>query len=322
MKWLTLTALLLLVLAGCQEKKQAAVYAQSSPEPRGGLVVIHQSEPNAPGGNDTTIDTNAPREIGSRQMTLFDVTSQLPEGEGALRYVSAFAVPSERGAFLFLETEDSQLHRAWALVAQDPFPRLAELTAALGLAQNNGWYSETHGLPMNFGGQIRVDYAGGETIRISDNQSPVLDRQAGEQIAALFGELMAGEQVALPKPEDLTGIRFEEVREGGDFTRAELTLLPDGTAVNQKTSKYGDSVYESEKPVEAETVNALRENLNATGLLAWSGLPDNGFRLDGEKKLTFLFSDGSQVEVENDRLLPGQLSMGFFNVELEMSTKH
>ncbi len=108
----------------------------------------------------------------------------------------------------------------------------------------------------------------------------------------------------------------------GGFTRAELSILPDGTGSNKKRSRYDDpKVYESEKPVDRETVDAIKKNVADTGLLAWAGLPDCSY-ISGDKRLTFVFSGGERISVRGGRNVPDQLSGGFFNVELEMTVKH
>ena len=55
----------------------------------------------------------------------------------------------------------------------------------------------------------------------------------------------------------------------------------------------------------------------------WFGdLPSNGFSYRIDKQLTFVFDDGREIIVKNDRLVPDQIGRGFFNIELEMTTKH
>ena len=302
--------------------------------PDDGIVVLKQTEPMMCGGTDAYQDTRAPKVIESTDMVLFDATSALggiicPQEElpsKPLAYLSAFAVPAKAGTLLYLETAQDNYgdHTvAWALVKESPFPGLVTLVRECDLARQNGYHSETHGLPQNFGGSVRIRYASGEAISFSDNQCPILSPKTAERIAALFAEAMAGERVSLPDVSALTAIRYAEEREDGGFTRATLTLLPDGSGVNAKTSRYDDpTVFESEQPVDAETVAAIRRTIEVCGLLAWEGLPYNGFALAQNKSLTFVFADGREIAVQSDRQLPYGLQNGFFKIELEMTTKH
>ena len=51
---------------------------------------------------------------------------------------------------------------------------------------------------------------------------------------------------------------------------------------------------------------------------AWENLPYSGYDGNSNKKITFVFDNGEEVTVLGDRLLPGQLHKGFFDIELEM----
>lgn len=291
------------------------------------VVVISQTKPDACGGTDATLDKKAPKEIASEDMILFDVTSAL-NGDGAPGHVSAFAAPAGKGSFLFLSVGEGFRSRdekkcAWALVKENVFPRLVELVRECSLAKKNGFHSETHGLPENYGGSVSVEYASGERISFSDNQSPVISDETGGKIADLFGRFMKGESISLPVLSDLKAIRFEEIRDNGGFTKALLSLNPDGTGINEKKSRYDDpKVYESAKTVEKETVDAIKKNIADTGILAWSDLPDGRFSFGGKKTLSFVFADGAEITVSDGKLLPSQISRGFFNIELEMTAKH
>ena len=283
-------------------------------------------------------DTKAPKEILSEDMILFDVTSALSRGyipsEGKrnsvekLGYVSAFAAPVSNGTFLFFEKGDSfqkraQKTRSWAYVKEDVFPSLVRFVRDRDIAKSNGFNSTTHGLPENFGGSVDIRYASGEKISFSNNQQSIITLAAGAEIANLFTKAMNGEKVELPVVSSLKEIRFEELRKNGGFTKAVLTIQPDGTGINAKQSKYDDpKIYESEKPIDAETVVAIKKNIEDTGILAWSDLPSNGFSYGIDKQLTFVFTDGTEIEVPENRLLPDQIQSGFFDIEMELAVKH
>ncbi len=296
-----------------------------------GIVIIKKTPPCVCGGTDAYIDTKAPKEITSGDMTLFDVTSAFRTlavaGADRLDYVSAFAAPVGDGTFVFLETREysdyDEPHREWALLKENIMPELTALAREHGLAKNNGYHSQTHGLPENFGGSVDIRYASGERISASDNQCPVISYDAGVAIADAFRAALKGERETLPDLSALTEIRYTEEREDGGFTRATLTINPDGTGTNAKTSRYdGPAVYENEKPVDAETVAAIRGSIGSCGMLAWADLPESGFKYGSEKTLAFVFADGGVITVSGGKRLPDQLGGGFFNIELEMTTKH
>ena len=305
--------------------------------PGDGAAEIRGPEPEMCGGSRTTRDDGAPTEIKSNDMYLFSATSALggmalapqePDPGEKLGYISAFAAKADGGFFLFLEKrigfgQFAERQVDLALVKEDVFPSLCAIVRECGLAKRNGFHSYTNGLPENFGGSVTVMYSSGEKIGFSNNQSPIISPVDARRISSLFGMALKGERVPLPRAEALKEIRFDDKRENGGFTRAALTLLPDGTAVNKKACRYeGTQVYESEKPVDAETVAFIKRNIDNNCMLAWSGLPESGFRELSEKTLTFVFAGGKEIAVRSGLSLPAQISGAFFNIELEMTTKH
>lgn len=296
-----------------------------------GIKILSQPKPQTCGGTTTTLDTKAPKEISSTDMILFQVSSALPyraNEQPELGFVSAYAARSCGGTFLFLEKGDIPRRRAeketcFALVKENIMPALCELVRECDLAKNNGFHSKTHGLPENFGGDIDIRYESGERISVSNNQSPIISYQTGVKIAELFTSALSGEKIPLPDVSSLISIVFEEKRENGGFTNAALTFEPDGTGMNKKTCRYDDpKIYESTKPVEAETMEFIKNKIEQTGIFAWSDLPDSGFSFIGDKQLTFIFKDADSITVKYGKILPDRIQGGFFAIELEMTTKH
>ena len=302
-----------------------------------GIVILKQTRPDECGGTDAYQDTKAPKEILSREMTYFSARSALGRGSGGpceggeghagLEYICAYAAPGREGSFMFLETKDSPwedegVRRSWAYVKSDVFPALADLVSECGLAKDNGYHSVTHGLPEDFGGSVDVEYKSGETVSFSDNQCPVISPDTAGRIAAFFGSEMAGEAVRLPDLSSLVSVRFDETRKDGGFTRAELTVLPDGTGTVRKACRYsGPDTYETENAAGAEKVSAVKDTVSSTGLLAWTGLPGTASVTGNEKSLTFVFRDGRTVTVPDGRRVPDRIRRGFFDIELEISVK-
>ena len=300
-----------------------------------GIIVLKKTDPCECGGTDATLDTKAPKKIASKEMVLFDISSVLGrtilksdcEAE-TIHAFSAFAAPCFGGSFLYLETvpqygRSGGKNGEWALVSNNVFPELCALIDKYDVAERNGYHSKTHGLPENFGGEVDVRYASGERISFSDNQTPILKTDFGLAVVDLFRKAMRGDRIALPDVGLLREIRFEETRDNGGFTKAALTISPDGTGVNKKQSRYDNpTVYESEKPVDAETVSGIASEIEKNALLAWPGLPESGYSYGKNKTLTFVFDGGEERTFRGDRSVPIRLHNGFFNVELEMTVKH
>lgn len=297
------------------------------------IIYLSKPDPVACGGRTAKLDKSAPHVITSRDIVYFEVFSAL-HGDavgsdgGPIGYISAFAAPDGEGTFIMLQEsewprESAERRASWAWIKGSVFPALAEIAEKHEFAKNNGYSSFTHGLPENFGGAINVKYASGEKIYVADNQGAVLTTEAATDIAKVFGDALKGERIAIPKAERIAAIRFYEKRKNGGYTVAELTIAPDGTAVNRKESKYdGPTVYNSEKAVDAATVANIRRNIDETGLLAWGGLPDTGYKSGSDSEMTFVFSDGSETTIRSGRLVPDAIKQGYFNVQLEITTKN
>lgn len=309
-----------------------------------GIVVLKQTKPYECGGTDATRDTKAPKEIVSQEMVLFEVKSRFSPvymasmtsandkdkeilSADRLEYINAFAAPDGENTFLFLQktvlANGLVNDCSWALVKENLMPSLTKLVRENELAKHNGYHSRTHGLPQDFGGSVNILYASGEKISFSNNQAPIIKSETGAEIAKLFMKAMDGEKAELPDVEKLKEIQFEEIRKDEGFTRAQLIFNEDGTGTNKKQSRYDDpTVYESEKPVEKEVIEAIKKHIRDTGLFAWADLPKSTYSFNQEKKLTFIFEDGTSVKIPGDRVVPDNFSRGFFNIELEMVTKH
>ncbi|MBO4798076.1 MAG: hypothetical protein J5494_04815 [Candidatus Methanomethylophilaceae archaeon] len=297
-----------------------------------GIEIISRTEPMMCGGTDAYRDTKAPKEIVSKDMILFDVTSSfstiaLPpqyDLRDRLWYISAYAIRDEEGTFVYhakVTENRGPVKTSIAFIRKNVMPDLTDLVNETGLARNNGFHSETHGLPENFGGSVLVKYASGEKISISNNQGPVIGYDAALKIDSLFGSFMKEEKIPLRDVSGLREVRFAEERKDG-YVRAALTLNPDGTGTNRKKSRYGTNEYESEKPVDAETVSKIKKTIESCCMLAWAGLPERDYKNFTYKSMTFVFDDGETVTVKDNRAIPYSIGNGFFNIELEMSTKH
>ena len=302
------------------------------------IIVISKTEPGMCGGTDATQDTKAPKKIESEDMFLFHVTSALNKPQISSytdnkyldlpEYVSAFAATAGRFTFLFISTGRGyrrldEKKNVWAFVKGDVFTPLVNFVREYDLAKKNGFHSQTHGLPENFGGNVDIRYADGQRISFSDNQCPVISFETGIKIIDIFSEAMKCDKVDLPKVSTLRKILFEETGDNGSFTRSVLTLHTDGTGTNEKKSRYDDpKVYESTKKVDKKTIDTIREIIQNTGILAWSDLPDSEYSFGRKKRLIFCFEDETEIVVQDCKIIPEQIRQGFFNIQLEMTTRH
>lgn len=296
------------------------IYRNRDQKDESSVIVLRQTKPGVCGGTDATQDTAAPKTILSREMTLFSATSALLGGDRSLGYVSAFAVSAGEGTFLFLETGESfryrdEKQRIIGVVKENPFPALVTLARDCDLAKDNGFHSTTHGLGENYGGEIDVWYASGETISVSNNQTPVLTDEAGGKIAALYRALFQGPIVPQPDPADLQAIRFREAHPNGSFTQVDMTVTPDGAHLRRHDHPETGHDSDTTGALTADEVSAIRGTMEKCAILAWADLPDDGFPHREKRTLTFTFADGRTITVPDDRLLPQQIRGGFFSIQ-------
>ncbi|MBR3641451.1 MAG: hypothetical protein IKN53_05435 [Oscillibacter sp.] len=147
-------------------------------------------EPPAPGGSVDYVDPEAAKVIESTEIASFECSFSLEsllsngaEGLPQTRHCALFAERTETGAACrYVDDGGERAFTADAAFLGD----LQALVSKHDLAQYNGRYHETYGLPDDFGATIRVDYTDGETIRTSDNQDMFLPLEAVRDLVALF----------------------------------------------------------------------------------------------------------------------------------------
>ncbi|MBQ7595602.1 MAG: hypothetical protein IJU45_02930, partial [Clostridia bacterium] len=80
---------------------------------------------------------------------------------------------------------------------------------------------------------------------------------------------------------------------------------------------------ESEKSVDAETIDIIKNNITGNSMFAWQDLPESELSvLNEQKTITFNFLDGQSITVTNNKALPLAVGNAFFNIELELTTKN
>ena len=148
-------------------------------------------EPIPPGGTTEYYDPDAAKTIGSDEITSFLctvslLTVELPEGSALQPPRYEFrAERTESGVNCSCESAAGSRE----FTADGAFlEKLQSIVKTHELAQYNGIYSETHGLPDDFGATLRVEYASGERISAFRNNDMYLPLAAVEELAQLFGE--------------------------------------------------------------------------------------------------------------------------------------
>ncbi|MBP5270653.1 MAG: hypothetical protein ILO42_06825 [Clostridia bacterium] len=294
------------------------------------VVVLKRTGRNMCGGTDATQDLSAPKEIGCDRMTYFSATSELGYAGGfyaeKLHFISACAIPDGGGSFLLLVTgrgySDDPPERMLGYVKKDIFPDLVKLVNETGLAEKNGYHSRTHGLPRDFGGSVSIDYADGERISFSDNQTPVLSMETAIAIERVFLDAIAGDKAELPPLSELDYVVFRDDSENGGFEEEQLVFLPDGSADVTCFSRYDDPrIFESSKHIDAETVSGFMKKIESSLMLAWAGLPDAEYRLGAKESIRFVFKEDSgipDINVEGKKKLPDDVGRAAFDIKLKL----
>ena len=147
-----------------------------------------RSEPDIPacGGSTTTFDDKAPKVIVSREIVWLSCDCSfrtVAEPVPPYEYIAAFAAKVDDGVLAGYIARDfhrsaETLHRL-GVVSDAVLADLAAIVEKYDFARSNGRCHSTSGLPENFGGSLSVDYASGESIYFSDNQSPIIRGDAG-----------------------------------------------------------------------------------------------------------------------------------------------
>ncbi len=167
------------------------------------------------------------------------------------------------------------------------------------LAQNNGYSYRVSGLPDMYGSTLSVEYASGESLYFSNNQSMIIPLEAAIEFIMLFEEAAGAKEACLPW-HDLTVSRSHQV-----FSHCfNMELLPDSEG-NMLLYGYcfGEDgrEYRSEDgiPVSESAMEALRglrlESLPKKNLRPRPHAADMPVR-----GLTLTLIDGKIVEKELD----------------------
>ena len=139
-----------------------------------------------PGGTDDFSDPNAPKTVGSTDITCFDLEASMLQYSNINAEQPFYTFHAEKGeggvtASCYGGTEPVTFTADRYFLAA-----LQDIVARYDLAQYNGMYRETHGLPENFGSSLHIIYASGEKISASDNSIQFLPFELIRDLVRLF----------------------------------------------------------------------------------------------------------------------------------------
>ena len=150
--------------------------------------------PCVDGGTRIRYDTNAPKEINSRELirfscrfsalSLMEEDTQLPRGVyyfGASKGENGVSstVGCNNPRVLGGERRETR--------SQELFAELESLLRKYNVAQYNGSYYKVSGLPDFYGAKVDAEYASGETLYCYHNQDPFLPIPFVQELCRLFG---------------------------------------------------------------------------------------------------------------------------------------
>ena len=141
------------------------------------------------GGVQHYEDTNAPKFVKSEEITVFSCefsATNLPLNESSIagRYYTFYA-GEDSGSFE--ARGDGVVYEKQSFVPDTAFfAQLQKIVAKYNLAQYNGEFYTVSGLPPDLGVKLDIQYASGENIRASNNQSCFLPIEAMEALVELF----------------------------------------------------------------------------------------------------------------------------------------
>jgi len=144
------------------------------------------------GGTSDYSDPNVPKKIVSTEITAFACRISLKSydlEEHPLLTERSYEFRAERegGAVQCTRFPGNETEETESFTESPAFlDELQKLAVTYDLASCNGLDRVTHGLPEDFGAQLRVTYASGEKICANDNQNMFLPLAAVEALVRLF----------------------------------------------------------------------------------------------------------------------------------------
>ncbi len=146
------------------------------------------------GGTTEEIDHEAPKKIKSKELTSFLCYYSVMDRddfplEGAVTYTFRAELSGDqvKGSY------ETELEKKEFTADKDFMTRLQKLVDELDLAQYNGIYRKTDGLPEEFGAKLSLKYASGESIYAYNNEDCFLSDEAMLKVEAFFKESLTAD---------------------------------------------------------------------------------------------------------------------------------
>lgn len=261
------------------------------------------------GGSDTKY-LDLPKAIQSEEIVHFSVDCNFAysSNEKKYTYVYGYATKVEGGALVGLSyRKDGEQNEAeytkLKLVGNEVFSDLQKLVKKHNFASNNGYTHFTSGLPENFGGSVNINYASGEQIIVSDNQSIVISLDAGEEMVGILQKYMDAAYDSPNYAGDIVAVSYKEQTGKDIYTQYYL----DGTRFLYE-SKLGKNqkVYKKEYALPQDMLYKIRDIANTNSLLDWSGMRQSEQNTVDpvSRQLVFSMRNGNEIMVTDSSFAP------------------
>lgn len=270
------------------------------------------------GGTSRTYDSDAKKTIESNDILVFELSTKLKDRD-ELYEVSLFACKAGSGSFIYFEKLDMK-HNSncdCAYLETNVLDELDKIVKEFNLAKNNGKSVFTHGLPENFGGRVYIIYTSGEKISYSDNTTPIVLNKEANTFIKYFKKCLNSKREVLPDLSHIKEIIVLEERDNG-YSKADLLKNECEKWKLVKQSVYDSNVYNSEKEIDDEFINKIKNLVEKNGILGWEDLPNSEFSFEENKSITFIFDNNEKRIIKFNKEVPKKLRDGLFKIELAL----
>ena len=261
-------------VAACMKQPAAPTPEKpSEPAPSSGPEDEPPPEPEVCGGTTDSTDPDAPKTIESDEIASFscDIALKgydLREFRGLTQ--DEYELTAEKNGDDVTCTRNGEDFTADPAFLED----LQAFVKKYDLAQYNGIWRETHGLPDFFGTELNIEYVSGERIAASDNSDQFLPMEAVTELVELFG---AGPHYNSITPEeakrmmDAEDCTILDVRTWEEF---ETGHIPNAVCLPNEDIQRGEAEYMF-RPEQTILVycRSGRRSKEAAQTLAELGLP-------------------------------------------------
>lgn len=299
----------------------ASILSDLLPEPGGDLF---PKDGDVCGGSTSYHDSKAPKEITCEDIDYFEVECSFVSlaDQPPYSYIYGYAAKVDAGVLAalicsneFSFAKGSENRSAVAIVSPEVLGELQRVVAKYEFAKHNGASHYVNGLPQDFGGSVRIDYASGEYIRFNDNQCPVIDAQAGVEIADILTRFIEQRRCATPDPAGIVAVTYHETRGEDNFSHYRME---GSTLISKMQFGKGDTLYEHEFAVNESAMEEVRVMVAKSALLGWTGLRERGHKVieDRVEQVIFTMDDGREIVVDDNMEGPRPASRAVFDIQM------